>query len=117
MIARSEHAARFGFREAFGFAMFAVGLFLVVAFVSHNPHDYEYRHIDASTYRNLAGPIGIVVSHVVLALIYFGLFMPIALVFRVIGRDPLHRRFEPEAQSYWVERGGAPAAKRYFQQF
>jgi hypothetical protein len=66
MVARSHHGGRFGAREALGFGVFALGVFLLLAFVSHNPYDYDYRRIDASTYRNLAGPIGIVVSHVAL---------------------------------------------------
>ena len=37
----------------------------------------------------LAFPIGWTVSQVMLALMFFGLFTPIGLVFRLIGRDPL----------------------------
>ena len=39
----------------------------------------------------LAFPIGWTVSQVMLALMFFGLFTPIGLVFRLIGRDPLQR--------------------------
>ena len=39
----------------------------------------------------LAFPIGWTVSQVILALMFYGLFTPIGLIFRVIGRDPLHR--------------------------
>ncbi len=39
----------------------------------------------------LAFPIGWTVSQVMLAVMFFGLFTPIGLVFRLIGRDPLHR--------------------------
>ena len=39
----------------------------------------------------LAFPIGWTVSQVILLLMFYGLFTPIGLVFRLIGRDPLHR--------------------------
>lgn len=45
-----------------------------------------------------------VVSPVVLGLIYFGVFTPVAYVMRLAGRDVLCRRFEPQRESYWVDR-------------
>jgi hypothetical protein len=64
-----------------------------------------------------AFPIGWVISHVVMAAIYYLVFTPIALVFKLIGRDALNRKIEKSAKSYWVERrtGGDP--QRYFKQF
>ena len=62
-------------------------------------------------------PIGFVVSHVVMALLFYGLFTPVALVFRLMGRDPLHRRFDPEADSYWVAREQTQDPLRYYRQF
>jgi hypothetical protein len=67
----------------------------------------------------LAWPIGFVVSHVILALVYYLIFTPIGLVMRLFGYDPMARRFDPEATTYWQRRepadGVAPA--RYFRQF
>lgn len=51
----------------------------------------------------VALPIGFVVSAVLLRLIYYMLFTPIALWFRLTGRDAMERRFEPEADSYWTD--------------
>jgi hypothetical protein len=45
-----------------------------------------------------------VVSPVVLGVIYFGLFTPVALAMRAFGRDAMKRRFEPGAPSYWTRR-------------
>lgn len=44
------------------------------------------------------------VSPVVLGVIYFGMLTPIAWVMRLAGRDPLLRRIEPSAPSYWILR-------------
>jgi len=62
-------------------------------------------------------PIGIVVSFVLLAVVYFVVFTPIALVFRLTGRDALHRRFEPGARTYWTPRRPTGDVKRYYRQF
>ncbi len=51
-------------------------------------------------------PIGFVVSTVLLRLIYYLLFTPIALWFRLSGKDAMHRCFEPEADSYWIDHKG-----------
>ncbi len=62
-------------------------------------------------------PIGLVISHVLMALLYYGLFTPVALIFRIIGRDALDRRFEPEAATYWTKRKPVTDPKQYFRQF
>jgi hypothetical protein len=66
----------------------------------------------------LAWPIGFVVSHVLLGAVYYLLVTPIGLIMRTVGYDPMHRRFDPEAPSYWVERdGGERDPHSYFRQF
>ncbi len=62
-------------------------------------------------------PIGYVLSFVIMGLLFYGVFTPIALVFRVAGRDPLKRRFEPEAATYWEPREPVRDVKRYYRQF
>jgi hypothetical protein len=62
-------------------------------------------------------PIGWVVSHVVLAVVFYGVITPFALVFRLIGRDPLGRRIDPDAETYWVPRKPVKDPRRYFRQF
>ena len=62
-------------------------------------------------------PIGVVVSYLLMALLFFGIFTPIALCFRLIGRDALCRKFDRDAASYWVRRRRTDDVKRYFRQF
>ena len=63
-------------------------------------------------------PIGWVVSHLLLALIFFGVIMPIGLVLRALGRDPMRKGVDRFAKTYWIARPtGEPDPKRYFQQF
>ena len=65
----------------------------------------------------VALPIGFVVSHVVMAALFFGLFMPIGLLFRLLGRDSLHRKSDPDASTYWIRRKAVADVRRYFRQF
>lgn len=62
-------------------------------------------------------PIGWTVSHAVLALIYYGIFTPIGLLMRLVGRDALQRKLDRAAQSYWVVHRQAAGGARYFKQF
>ena len=48
--------------------------------------------------------LGRIVSPIVMALIYFGVVTPIALLARARGVDPMRRRFDREAKSYWIAR-------------
>jgi hypothetical protein len=65
----------------------------------------------------LAFPIGWVVSHITLALLFYGLFTPIGLVMRLAGRDPLCLRPGPTTESYWTPRAAPADVRRYFRQY
>ena len=62
-------------------------------------------------------PIGYVLSTVVLAVFYFLVLTPVGLIFRLIGRDVLGRRFDETARSYWRKRQPPETTDRYFHQF
>lgn len=62
-----------------------------------------------------AFPIGFVVSRVLLAALYFLLFTPVALVFRLMGRDVLRLR-RSGAASYWTPKPGSVDPASYFRQ-
>jgi hypothetical protein len=65
----------------------------------------------------VAFPIGWAVSHLLLVVMYYVVFTGVGLVFRLIGRDPLHRRFDRSAASYWIRRPPTPDVDRYFKRF
>lgn len=52
----------------------------------------------------LAQLLNRVVSPLVLGLIYFGLFTPMAWAMRLRGRDALRLRLDSKAATYWIER-------------
>lgn len=94
-------------------ALFAAAL-LGIAVSCRRPRWMKpaYQGLTAVTY-----PIGYVVSHLVMAGVFFGVITPLALFFRLTGRDALKRRFEPDRKSYWEEREATTDVARYFRQF
>lgn len=61
-------------------------------------------------------PIGWVISHLILGITYYLVITPIGLVMRLVGHDPLHRRFDRTASSYWIAHKPVDTAARYFRQ-
>ena len=62
-------------------------------------------------------PVGWMVSFILLAIFYFLLLTPLGLVFRLVGRDPLRRKFDSATNSYWLTRHPPDSLDRYFHQF
>ncbi len=62
-------------------------------------------------------PIGWVVSRVVLACLFYGLFTPVGLLFRLVGRDALGIRRRPDRETYWEDKPTAADAASYLRQF
>ena len=62
-------------------------------------------------------PLGWVVSHLVLGLIFYGVVLPIGLALRLCGHDPLQRKLDPSAKSYWVPHKPPADSRRYFRQW
>lgn len=63
-------------------------------------------------------PIGWVVSHVLLAAIFWGVITPIGLMLRLANRDPMRKAFDRNASSYWIARPPETSdISRYFRQF
>jgi hypothetical protein len=64
----------------------------------------------------LTFPLGWLISHVFLALVYYGVFTPIGMIQRLLGRDAMRRRPDPSATSFWTERATEREPKSYFKQ-
>lgn len=64
----------------------------------------------------LAFPIGWTISHLVLALIFYGMFFPIGSIARLFGYDPLQLKRKP-MDSYWLEMKPIENKDQYFRQF
>ena len=64
-----------------------------------------------------AFPVGWTVSHLVLAGTYYLVLTPIGLLLRLFRGDPLDRRPDRSAASYWTARRPVGDVRRYFRQF
>lgn len=62
-------------------------------------------------------PLGLLISILLLAIVYYLVVTPIGLLLRVCGYDPLGRRFDREAATYWQPRQEVDDTGRYFRQF
>jgi hypothetical protein len=62
-------------------------------------------------------PIGWLVSHLILAGLFYGLFTPLGLIFRLQGRDALGQGHRPDRGTYWAEKPMPANLGRYFRQF
>ena len=65
----------------------------------------------------LVFPVGWTVSHLVLVVIYYFAITPLGLVVRMLGYDPMKRRFDRRARTYWVEHRPGGNVWRYFRQY
>jgi hypothetical protein len=62
----------------------------------------------------LTAPLGFVLFPLLIGLIYYGVFTPMGLLFRLLGRDAMSRSFDPKARTYWRDRPSARPASSYF---
>lgn len=46
--------------------------------------------------------------YLLLALVFYLVFAPVGIALRLLRRDPLRRRLDPAAKSYWLERKKNP---------
>jgi saxitoxin biosynthesis operon SxtJ-like protein len=59
-----------------------------------------------------------IVSPIILAIVYFLVLTPLGLAIRLAGRDPLRRRRDTSASTYWISRQPpGPAPKSMSRQF
>ena len=97
------------------FASFLIGFSAVVAVVGLiKPHLTAPLY---SAWMLAAFPIGWVMSYVVASFVYFLVVTPIGLLTRLFGRDPLGRRFDESASTYWSKVAPTEDSKQYFRQF
>jgi hypothetical protein len=62
-------------------------------------------------------PIGWLVSLVLMAVVYYGVVTPIAVAFRLTGRDSLQRHSPPEADTCWRPKPMPQDPARYLRQY
>ena len=64
----------------------------------------------------VAFPIGWTISRVALAIVFYAVITPVALFFKVTGRDELRLRRDEARASYWKPKPGPENVREYFRQ-
>lgn len=65
----------------------------------------------------IAFPIGVVLSYLMLGVMWYIAITLVALIFRLLGKDPLQRKWDRAAASYWQPYPPTTDRERYFRQF
>ncbi len=52
----------------------------------------------------LALVLGFIMTRVILTVIFVLLFIPIGLLMQLFGKDPLRRKLDPDAETYWISK-------------
>ena len=65
----------------------------------------------------IAMPIGMAISELALLLIFYLVFVPMGLFFRLIGRDALQLKIDRRARTYWQRKKRATGPARYLRQW
>ena len=65
----------------------------------------------------VAFPIGWLISLLMLLLMYYGLLTPVAMFFRLRGRDLLRRKPEPHGTTFWMPKDTPQDVRSYFRQY
>ncbi len=61
-------------------------------------------------------PVGAIVNRVILAIMFYGMFTPLALVFKLTGRDALVLKRPSGSGTFWKRRRAVTDLRRYFRQ-
>lgn len=62
-------------------------------------------------------PIGFVISHTVIFLLWYGVITPVGFALWLTGYDGMQRRLDRSAKTYWEPHVPHGARSRYFRQF
>lgn len=93
-------------------------LICAVVFISVTAFNWEALKPGYRGWMKVAHLIGGVVTTVILGAVFFLLFAPIGILFRLIGKDHLERKWDKAARTYWHARPTEALSKeRYQQQF
>lgn len=61
--------------------------------------------------------LGSIVTRILLTIFFFLVITPVALFFKLIGRDVLNRKHDKSAETYWIEKEYPIADRTRFEKF
>ena len=103
-------------REGIALPVFGCSLLALAVGITgiFRPQTVRWIYVMASM---LTFPIGWMISRILLGIFFFAIITPLALWFRLVGRDALLLERKPNTESYWSAKCDAPDVQGYFRQF
>lgn len=59
--------------------------------------------------------LGWINSRIILSLLFYLVFTPIAIFHKIIGRDPMTRKLDKEEKTYWIDRSKDQYNPKHFE--
>lgn len=103
------------YRGDVGTATVALGSVAIVVGVIGTISPSSIRYLYTS-WMIAAFPIGWTLSQIVIALLFFAVFTPFAVVFKVMNRDALRLRKNPDG-TYWIRTQSMAQVESYYSQY
>ncbi len=95
----------------------AVPLFVGIIIFLSSLFSYRLTRLFYLALMFLALPFGLAISFLLMTAFYLLIITPLALLFRIAGRDALNRSFDMKAKTYWIAHRQCDSNERYFRQF
>lgn len=86
------------------------GAFVVISLSF--PRIYSISHFYQGWVR-FGDALGAINSRIIMFVIFVVLFVPVSMIFRILRRDPLHRRPDPHATTYLIPREAQPGDMKH----
>ncbi len=58
-----------------------------------------------------------IISPIIIGFMFYVVLAPIGLIMRLLGKDLLSKKFDPDARTYWISRTDGPAPETMKNQF
>jgi len=63
----------------------------------------------------VAHAIGATITGLILSLMFYGIFGITGIILRLLKKDLLNEKLEPQASSYWIKKTKDPSGKKYYE--
>jgi hypothetical protein len=58
-----------------------------------------------------------IINPILMGIVFWVAVFPTGLILKALGKDPMHRKLEPDAQTYWKVRETQPSKESFTDQF
>jgi len=65
----------------------------------------------------IAAPFGMIIGELAMIFIFFGIFLPISLIFRIMRRDALKLKMDRNTDSYWQPKHEPDDVSSYYRRY